>query len=386
MLLAFPYPVQASAPESATTESSPAAPKPQPDQVWNNLLNQHYAYAQTIEQALPLPPPASPEPPFRCFAETGTWMVHSYFGTNPIFRFVTRSRAPASPPMEAHSFDYSVDFGPRLTVGAAGPGGLGVRGSWWQLEAKAGSVINNFTGAVPSGTISSVIVTGVPGFTFPGPLDQQLRIFRDRFAFDNHVHVQAWDGEVFQAFHSERWSFLVSGGGRYGYLSQGYRAFRFNSGTSRSGTTVTALFNDSDVVTSGRNFSGIGPTVALEARRVIVDTSVSLYGSARGSVLFGRERTRSFQRTSQVSLTSTGSAAPRPSVSNVIQQGGSGQDLTIPVGDFEAGVEWRTAYGRLQPVGRAGLVNQTWFDSGSATSSRGVAGFFGLRLTAGIDY
>ena len=28
-------------------------PGPPPDEVWNNLLNQHYAYAQVIEQAVP---------------------------------------------------------------------------------------------------------------------------------------------------------------------------------------------------------------------------------------------------------------------------------------------------------------------------------------------
>src|SRR5207244_2382247 len=84
--------------------------------------------------------------------------------------------------------------------------------------------------------------------------------------------------------------------------------------------------------------------------------------------------TRSFQRTAQVVRTTVGSAAPRTSVSDVTLQGGSSEDLTIPVGDFEAGVEWRTAYGWLQPFARAGGVDATWFDSGSATSRRGLGG------------
>src|SRR5207249_1556258 len=122
--------VQGGAPESvvttqtgSTTESSSPALAPPPDLVWNNLLNQHHAYAQAIEQAVPVPAPPPPEPGLCLFAEAGFWMVHSYFGTNPTFRFVARTRPPASPPIEGHSFDYSVDFGPRVTVGAAGPDG-----------------------------------------------------------------------------------------------------------------------------------------------------------------------------------------------------------------------------------------------------------------------
>ena len=229
-------------------------------------------------------------------------------------------------------------------------------------------------------------VAGVPGFTAPGPVARQLGIFRDEFAFDNHIHVEVWDWEVFHAFHGEPWFFLLSGGGRYGYLSQGYRAFRFNNGFVRSGTTRTSLLGDTDVVGSGRTFPGLGPTAALEVRRLIDDTPVSLYGIARGSVLFGRERTRSFQRTTLLQQTTTGTAAPRTVSSDVGLQGGSSENETIPMGDFEVGVDWRTQYGRMRVFTRAGVMNRSWFGAGSATSDRGDLGFFGFRFTVGVSY
>lgn len=367
----------------------PPPPPAQPNDAWSKLLAQHYAYRQAIDNLTPLP---TYDPrdgaPFHLFADGGFWMVHSFLGTNPIFRFGPRqsSASGAAPLLDAHNFDYSVDFGPQLTVGAVGAGGLGFRTSWCRLDESATSCLTGNTGVTPIATVSSVPVFGVPGFTFPGPVAQQLRLFNDGFVFNNHVHLDVWDWEAFQDFRGERWSLLLSGGARYGYQSQGYRAFRSNSGSTRSGTTRITLRDDSDVVESGRNFGGIGPTAALAVRRAVLGTSMSLYASARGSVLFGHEKTRSFQRTMQLQQAVTGSGPPRTSSSNVTLQASTGEGETIPMGDFEAGAEWRVELGRWLLFSRAGVVDQTWFGSGSATSDRGETSFFGLRFTVGVNY
>jgi hypothetical protein len=56
------------------------------------------------------------------------------------------------------------------------------------------------------------------------------------------------------------------------------------------------------------------------------------------------------------------------------------------MGDFEVGVSWTKITERASFFLQAGLVNQTWFDAGSATTDAGHFGFYGLRWTAGFNY
>jgi len=84
----------------------PPPPPAQPNDAWSNLLAQHYAYWQAIDNLTPLP---TYDPrdgaPFHLFADGGFWMVHSFLGTNPIFRFGPRqSSASGAAPFAPQRF------------------------------------------------------------------------------------------------------------------------------------------------------------------------------------------------------------------------------------------------------------------------------------------
>jgi hypothetical protein len=111
-----------------------------------------------------------------------------------------------------------------------------------------------------------------------------------------------------------------------------------------------------------------------------------VYGLFRGSTLFGHSKTSSQQQTVLNLQTTVGSAPTRTTFSNVIVGDSTGGQETVEMGDFEAGVDWTLVFGRLLTFARVGVVNETWFNVGSATSSQGETGFFGLRLTAGFSY
>ena len=289
------------------------------------------------------------------------------------------------PPARAPTFKYDVDFGPRVALGAINNNGLGVRLSWWFLDNY--QTIPNGGGAstFPGTVLSSVPVFGVPGFISPGRVAQQTGIANDQFNFDNRVRLQVWDFEGLFNRQGEDWGLLFSGGTRYGYLSERYRAFRFNSGTRTVGTTRTNLVADSNALSSGRNFGGVGPTMAFELRRRLGIRGLSLYAMSRSSLLIGHGSTKSSQQTGENLQVTTGRQTALTLVNNTLQAS-SGSEFTIPMIDVEAGVDWTLAFGRLLTFARVGVVNETWFHSGSATSTNGDTGFFGMRVTAGFSY
>jgi len=195
-----------------------------------------------------------------------------------------------------------------------------------------------------------------------------------------------WDWEATKDFTGDRWALLVAGGMRYGYLSQSYSASRFNSGSGRSGTARVTIIEDSDTIFAGRNFSGVGPTTALEIRRQVGSFGLAVYGTARGSVMFGDEKAQAFQRTveNQRIVPSRGPTRTVTSTT-LVEHSAPGED-TVPMGDFEVGISWTKITRRASIFFQAGLVNQTWFDAGSATTEEGHFGVCGLRCTAGFSY
>lgn len=396
-----PAPVVQDAAAANAPGLSPYWTGTQPGGVWGNLTDQHQVYMHQIDgllkrtggptaaDALDL---AEHDPrggcPWHFFADGGINMVHSYFSSNPAFQISRRQGTgpSATTITRAPAFDYDVDFAPRASVGVINNEGLGFRMSWWRLDEyqtlKGGAGGSPFAGTV----VSSAPVFGVPSFRSPGRVAQQLGIFNDQVAFTNKVRLQVWDWEGLWNRQGESWGLLYSGGLRYGYLSEGYLAFRSNSGTATVGRTRNNLMADADTISSGRNFGGVGPTGALEVRRRLGRSRVSLYGLARGSLLFGHGKTSSLQQTVLNQQSTVGSARPTTTFNVTNFQGSTGGQEVIEMGDFEGGVDWTLTFGRLLTFARVGVVNETWFNSGSATSGRGDTGFFGMRFTAGLSY
>jgi hypothetical protein len=173
---------------------------------------------------------------------------------------------------------------------------------------------------------------------------------------------------------------LFSGGVRYAHLSQNFDA-----------RLVSHDFGpEIDLLRSGHNFSGAGPTLALEARRPIGNTRFAIYGDVRGSLLFGEASQRVY-----LLNTFQGPFGPITYSSQVRWN----HDTFLPVGEMELGAEYSQLFGGvgnvlrqlhgkppLSAFIRTGLVAHSWFGAGSASSDGGNLGFLGLEVTAGLDY
>jgi hypothetical protein len=323
---------------------------------------------------------------FHFYADAGFNMLHPYFTSIPAYT-VTRRAVPAGPPLfTSPDFDYDVGFGPRLTLGVVSANGLGFRSSWWQFELGTSTPVLVSQDRTLGTTFSSTPVLGLPGFTSPGLVAQSVHVFGDQLNFGDQLRFNVFDWDVTKNFHGDCWALLVAGGTRYAYLSQSYRAFRFNSGRGRQGTSAVNLLADSDSVDAGHNFGGVGPTAALEVRRRIGQTGLSVYGSARGSVLFGHEKMQGFQNTMlNEQITPAGGRTQTLTTSTLFQQASTGEN-TVPMADVEVGVDWARVIGRARLSFTVGFVDQTWFGVGTATAEDGHLGLLGLRCTAGINY
>src|SRR5262249_46417546 len=101
----------------------------------------------------------------------------------------------------------------------------------------------------------------------------------------------------------------------------------------------------------------------------------------------GRGRTHSVQTTTAIQQTARGGGLPLQRVTIFrFQDQAFGHDDVVPMDDLEIGLEWGRMVGQARLFLRAGIVSQTWFNAGTATSENGDLGFFGLNVTTGFLY
>jgi hypothetical protein len=103
-------------------------------------------------------------------------------------------------------------------------------------------------------------------------------------------------------------------------------------------------------------------------------------------VLFGEDQQRSFQLTVVQRQNLVGTPLPRPTTTTVLRQASGSDEETVPMADFEIGVEWSRSLGRAGVSVQTGLVSRTWFGVGDATGGDGALGFLGVRISAGVSY
>src|SRR5262249_34966997 len=84
------------------------------------------------------------------------------------------------------------------------------------------------------------------------------------------LQLQVLDLDALCQVSACKWNLLFAGGVRLASLDPTYNAYTAG-----------------DALLSSNIFSGLGPTLAVEVRRTLGGTGLSLYGSVRGSVLFG---------------------------------------------------------------------------------------------------
>jgi hypothetical protein len=264
-------------------------------------------------------------------------------------------------------FHYGLSASPLLTFGYESEDGFGFRGRWFRFDQIAGvTVLNRLPANAPPGeTIQVASAAITTAQTFGNQLFSVVSAFQpgpNVVTFGSRLLVENWDLEATQAFDHGTWRLQLASGARYTHLAQNY-------GASNTGPNFGSAGLFEVAVRSGHSFNGVGPTVAVEASRRLGNSGLSVYGSARGAVLFGSGR----QHTTTNNF------------GEIIDSSSRHQDL-LPMLDAEVGVEYGREAGVFYPFLRAGFVGQTYFGAGSAASEDGNLGLIGLSLTVGTRF
>jgi hypothetical protein len=255
------------------------------------------------------------------------------------------------------SFAYDYEWSPLIWVGVFLGDGLGVRMRWWMFDQNTGDTFTVADNAI----VLSAAPLGEAVFAGPG----------EAFSISSGLDLDVWDVELTQPLVLGLWEMLVSGGFRYAHLSQNFLAVAEKDGGSST--------------TSGHNFNGAGPTLALDARRMIGDSGLGLYTTTRGSLLWGKAR----QAVVEIE-------ADEVEAFNFLSE-----DALLPVCEIEAGIQYSVPLGLAQFFLQTGVVAQVWFGAGNAANNgylpdsfgpgdplehNANLGFFGWTASAGLRY
>ena len=315
-------------------------------------------------------------------AGAGAYIMKPFFQNNPAFFTQTSSTitGPVSftsiTNMNQHDFDWGMDAAPVIWLGYTSDCGLGARVRWWLFDQSSTTSANSG----PNTTINSAAAGGL-SLAFPPPFISPLFpiVSNTPMILNSNLKLNVWDFEGTGKTELGRWMLLFSGGFRYAHLSQDYSALQASVNETRPGLGIlTIVIRETDLLSSGHNFNGAGPKLALEAIRPIGNSGLSLFANLRGSVLFGQSKQQVFQGT----FTRVFSNPIIESVTSVE----SVRDTVLPVAELELGAEFSRIWGAVRPFIRTGLIAQTWFDAGSAFTLDGNLGFLGLSVTAGLNY
>jgi hypothetical protein len=361
-------------------------------------------------------------------------------------------------------FGYQMMVAPRLWLGYTIDNGLGVRMDWWGLRQGANSLralpfgnkgslqfqnTDTSAGIVPTGAngpttirtpspfpgfgivspdTSVDLTTVIPGSGFvPGVVggDNILPvgtaasalangISPEVLTFANQLKMDVWDFEATGEFNFGQSLGVGFGVGmRYAYISQSYYALRMNKGATSipvidadggagDDADVLVIDEDSAVMASGGMFYGVGPTVScsVQARLPWLLNNLTVFGNARGSLLFGQQKLQVFQQTKfnghllGETNTDTDNTLGTDTLDQVIpfhytafnQNIVRGKDVIVPNADLEAGLGWGTPIGRGDFFAQASFVTQFWHHVGNATSLVGDLRLVGLSVVIGFDY
>jgi hypothetical protein len=320
----------------------------------------------------------------------GAYLIKPFFQNNPAFSTKVVQYTEWSPPVsvmmpsfwvpssvirQEHDFCWDLNAAPLVWLGYVTDSGLGVRARWWRFDQSVQTcVINDGSTTITSASPRGIEIVSephinevVPFWAMANTLEKGSALVGEKMGLASNLKLDVWDFEATQEAEAGRWRFLFSGGARYAHLSQNYNA---NLVSQNVGADIEAL-------RSGHNFSGAGPTLALEARRPLGNTGFAVYGNIRGSLLFGEAEQRVYLLT-----TSPGLFGPN-SYASLFR---ANRDTFLPVGEMELGAEYSRIFGWIHPFIRTGLVAQSWFGAGSASSDGGNLGFLGLEVSAGLNY
>jgi len=256
-----------------------------------------------------------------------------------------------------------MDVAPEIWLGYIGDSGLGARARWWYFREDTSQ---SAPLSRPGGGILTVFSAAPLGAFL---IEDNAAAFQAT----SKLQVQVWDFEAIQDTTLCNWDLLFSGGLRLVDITQNYNAFAIRG----SGAAAPPIL-------SGSSLTGVGPVVGLEARRPLSDSGLSLYGSARASLLFGSSKQN---------------AAGGDEANGLLQ---AHEDQVLSIEELELGVEFGQKVGHSRVFGQVAMVGQEWFGAGNATHSVTTSapttapvfstadssnlGFFGVVFRLGVNY
>lgn len=258
-------------------------------------------------------------------------------------------------------FDYDLVLTPRVFLGWEHANGLGLRATWWHFD-------NNADQVTASPDDSGFGRINHPEFA---NLDISSTDPNDILRANSHLNAYAIDLEATHTTSFCGWDLGVAGGVRYAFVEQGYRAEVETTDTSNNNARV--IDGSIDYLQS---IEGFGPTISLSASRPLTQRA-SLFGKARGSLLFGDGEAR---LSGGEEITNNGFTFTTDRTTN--------RDDVMSVAEMQVGFRWQggePCY-TFRPFLTLAMEGQVWNGAGSATSEDGTLGFFGFSSQLGFEW
>ncbi|MCI0682053.1 MAG: Lpg1974 family pore-forming outer membrane protein [Gemmataceae bacterium] len=303
------------------------------------------------------------------------YFIRPYINDNVAFT-TTTGIGTAAPQQTAEEFDWNYHVSPLVWLGWTSECGVGFRARYFYFDQDSEGFTTTLDAAgaattviAPPAGLSPLVGTPARGFQSPGVV-LQGGAGADNLSFGSNLHIQTLDGEATCAHEWCRCGMLFSVGGRYLQMRQDYLATLVN--TPAAGTSETASLS------AGHNFYGGGPTMSLYGRFEFGRSGLAVFGSARGSFLVGNSKL-----TATLTETITDPVNGNQASSSLSQ---SRDNLVLPIGELEGGVEYSRALGRTRVFVRGAAVNHTYFDAGSASGREDNLSLFGAQVSFGLNY
>jgi hypothetical protein len=285
-------------------------------------------------------------------AGIGVYFMEPVFQSNPAFISGHTNTAGTANVYRQTDFSQNVISSPQAWLGYTWANGWGIRGRWFEFSS-----IGNASGTV-----------GDQGAFLPGGSQLSSASTGDQINASSVLYGDVVDLEATYTMTAERWSLTASAGARYVHLNQSYSLSVFDptNGTSTAYST--------------NNFDGVGPTVSFEGRHQIGLSAFALYGSVRGSIVFGEaHQWGNFDD---------------PKNGNLVL--GGHQTSVISIGELEMGVEWSRTFGHFRWFTQVGAMGQFWSGAGNPTQALSLStaniapgsnlGFIGGVLRGGVSF
>jgi Legionella pneumophila major outer membrane protein precursor len=332
------------APPFATYQAPPPSPPPPP--VYSGLT-------MTANPPMALHDPwlYAADQSFWSFG-VGVYIMEPIFQSNPAY--INGHINNGAAVYKQTDFSQNATGAPLAWLGYTWSGGWGIRGRWFEFSS--------------SGNTSDTV--GPLGIYAPGGISLPSTNPGDAVSASSVLYGDVVDLEATYTMGGDNWSLIGSAGVRYVHLNQSYSLGVFDPTNG-----ITKVY-------SVNNFNGAGPTLAIEGRRQIGASPFALYGSARGSIVFGEAHQW---------------ANIADPVNGTMVFGGR-QTSVLCIGEMELGAEWRLALGRGRSsfYTQLGCVGQFWTGAGNPSQALSVNtsniapgsnfGFIGGVIRAGIDF